>query len=303
MKINRLLETTIILLNKGHSTTKELAERFGVSRRTILRDVEVLSSAGVPVYTNKGNGGGIALLEDYSLNKTIMSANEAEGLLLALKTLQTTSYPEADMLLDKMGALFKHASAADWVSIDFSPWGSKPNEQNKFTNIKKAILERRVVVFDYISSEGSKSYRRIEPLQLSYKGQAWYLVGFCLVRQDFRVFRISRVKNLEVTEDTYERRDYTNFSVEKQIENERSEVRIRLRFQPEVLYRVYDGFMDEILARNEDGTCEVELHMLEDEWIYGFILSFGCYVEVLEPEHIRTIVKDRMKKALQYYNK
>ena len=289
------------MLNRGAITTKELAERFGVSRRTILRDIDVLSSAGVPVYTNKGNGGGISLLEDYSLNKAIVSDKEAEGLLLALKTLQTTSYPEIDTMLDKMGALFKNASVVDWVNIDFSPWGSHPNEKEKFSNIKKAILNRRVIGFDYISAEGNKSLRRIEPMQLLYKGQAWYLMGFCLLRQDFRVFRISRIKELVVGDEAFERRSYPSKIGESMDENTKAEVKLRLRFQPEALYRVYDGFMDEIVAKNEDGTCEVEFTMPEDEWIYGFIMSFGCYVEVLEPEYIRNIVRERMKKAIKCY--
>jgi len=119
LKINRLLEITILLLNCKTVTAKELAGRFGVSTRTIYRDIDVLSLAGVPVYTNKGNGGGISLLEEFTLNKTMLNENESEGLLLALKTMSMTRYPETQSILDKIGSIFKNNNADDWIDIDF----------------------------------------------------------------------------------------------------------------------------------------------------------------------------------------
>ncbi|MGD9142787.1 MAG: HTH domain-containing protein, partial [Dehalococcoidia bacterium] len=128
MKINRLLEITLLLLNRGTVTAGELAERFGVSTRTIYRDIDDLSAVGVPVYTNKGRGGGVALLENYTFSKAMVTEQERDGLLLALKTLQATRYPDIDGIIDKIGALFKDAAAEDWVHVDFSPWGSGPDD-------------------------------------------------------------------------------------------------------------------------------------------------------------------------------
>lgn len=301
MKINRLLEITILLMNKGTVTAKELADRFEVSTRTIYRDIDVLSAAGVPVFTNKGNGGGISLLENYSLNKALMSEHESESLFLALKTLQATKYPEIDAVLNKIGAVFKTAASNDWVYIDFSPWSSNPNEHNKFIDIKKSILERSVITFDYVNSEGGRKKRSIEPMRLIFKGQAWYLWGYCRIRQDFRTFRISRIKNLSLTHETFKRR--IPESIEKQEPSEKSKelVTLKLRFYPEVLYRLYDDFDEEFITKNMDGSCDVTVTFPEDEWVYGYILSFGCFVEVLEPEHIRRIVASRMRKSLEFY--
>ena len=301
MKINRLLEITIILLNKGTVTARELAGRFGVSTRTIYRDVDVLSCAGVPVFTNKGNGGGISLLENYSINKALISEHESESLLLALKTLQATKYPEIEAVLDKIGAVFKNTESADWVYIDFSPWSSGPNEYNKFIDIKKGILERRVLSFEYINSEGIKSFRSMEPMRLMFKGQAWYLWGYCKMRKDFRVFRISRIKNVTVTGETFERRKPGDRVESGPDEKPRKLAELKLKFRPEVLHRLYDDFDDEIIRKNPDGTCSLTITFPEDEWVYGYLLSFGCHVEVLEPEHIRRILADRMKRALESY--
>ena len=301
MKINRLLEITILLLNKGTITAKELAERFGVSTRIIYRDVDVLSSAGVPVFMNKGNGGGISLLENYSLNKALISEHESESLLFALKTLQATKYPEIDAVLDKISAIFKNVDSTDWVYIDFSPWSSNPNEYSKFTDIKKAILERKVITFDYINSDGGRTHRSIEPMRLIFKGQAWYLWGYCNLKQDFRVFRISRIKKVVVTSSSFIRREFKEHGKEGNRHTPVKLVNLELKFYPEVLYRLYDDFDDGLIIRNTDGTCSITVTYPEDEWVYGYLLSFGCYLEVLEPEHIRSIVAERMKKALEFY--
>lgn len=302
LKINRLLGITILLLNRETVTAKELAERFGVSTRTIYRDIDVLSSAGVPVFTNKGNGGGISLLENYSLNKTLISEYESESLLLALKTLKAAKYPEIDTILEKIGAVFKH-SETDWVHIDFSPWESTPNEHNKFIEIKKAILDRKRISFEYVSSAGEKTSREIEPMKLIFKGQAWYLWGYCVRKNDFRVFRISRIKNVKVTNEIFKRRNYVDKNQGNGTENIRSPVYLKLKFYPQVLHRLYDDFDDEMIVRNSDGTCTVEVQFPEDEWVYGYLLSFGSYVEILEPQHIRDIIADRAKKLLKFYEK
>lgn len=173
MKINRLYEITTILLNKGTVTAKELADRFNVSTRTIYRDIDVLSTAGVPVYMNKGSGGGIALLENYAMNRALISEAESESLLIALKTLQATQYPQVDRALEKIGVLFKKVPDYDWVEVDFSPWGTVANEKNKFNEIKQAMLQRKVIRFAYVSGEGHRSNRLAEPVKLIFKENAW----------------------------------------------------------------------------------------------------------------------------------
>jgi predicted DNA-binding transcriptional regulator YafY len=303
MKINRLLEITLILLNKNGITAGELADRFGVSTRTIYRDIDELSSAGVPVFTNKGSGGGIALLDNYAINKAMLTEHERDSLLLALKTLQATRYPEIDVILEKIGAVFKKASATDWVHIEFSPWGSGPNEENKFLDVKKGILECKVITFDYLSGDGILSRRSVEPMLLLFKSQAWYIWGYCKLRRDFRTFRISRIRGLTVTDTTFVRR------APESVKNEEPEavslklVTLKLRFQPEDLYRVYDDYDEERINHNKDGTYDVTVTFPEDEWVYGYILSFGNYVEVLEPPYIRDIIRERLEKALKFYQK
>lgn len=301
LKINRLLEITIILLNKGTITARELAQRFDVSTRTIYRDVDILSSAGVPVYTNKGNGGGISLLENYSLSKTLMTEQESESLILALKTLQAVKYPEIDTVIDKIGSVFKNINSDSWVHIDFLPWGSKPNEHNKFIDLKKAVIDRKLISFDYVGNNGVRSQRVIEPMRIVFKAQAWYLWGYCRLKEDFRVFRVSRIKNVIVKSEVFKRRQYEQETKKADPSASFKLVHLKLKVKAQVINRLYDDFDEEYFCRNADGDYIVTVDFPEDEWVYGYILSFGHFVEVLEPESIRNIIAERMKQALKYY--
>lgn len=301
MKLNRLMEITLILLNRGTVTARELAERFGVSTRTIYRDIDVLSTSGVPVYTSKGNNGGISLMEDYTFSRTLVTEHERDSILLALKTLQATKYPEIDTILGKMGSIFKNTSASDWVHVEFSPWGTGPDENDKFVNIKKGILENRVISFDYINTEGVRSHRDVEPMQLMFKGQAWYVAGYCRIRQAFRVFRISRIKNLEAGGEKFRRRTGEELLKDDGSGAVPRTVTLKLRFRPDVLYRLYDDYDDRYIVKNPDGTCDVTVTYPEGDWVYSHIMSFGGSVEVIEPERARDIVREKMKEALKYY--
>lgn len=301
MKLNRLLEITTILLNKKTVTASELAKRFSVSTRTIYRDIDVLSISGVPVYATQGSNGGISILEEYTVNRTALSDSEKESILFALQTLQSTKYPEIDIVLEKLGSVFKN-TVTDWISIDFSPWGANPNAYNKFTDIKTAIMQSRVIEIDYINSYNQKSCRIIEPMRLIFKSQAWYLWGFCREKQDYRTFRISRIKSVEIGEEIFDRNKahvVKGHSVET--EKEKPYTHVVLQFAEEVLYRLYDDFDDQRLRDNSDGTYTLEIDFPEDEWLYGYILSFGCFAKVIEPEHIRKIIKERSEKIIEFY--
>jgi predicted DNA-binding transcriptional regulator YafY len=232
----------------------------------------------------------------------MLTGNERDSLLLALKTLQATRYPEIDTTLDKIGAIFRNTEAADWVHIEFSPWGSGPNEENKFLDIKRAILERRVTSFEYLNAEGVLSHRETEPLFLIFKSRAWYIWAFCRLRSAFRMFRVSRIRNPVVTDEVFIRRTFNQADKKEQSSIQtKPPVTLKLRFQARDLFRVYDDYDEENITRNPDGTCDVSITFPEDEWVYSYLLSFGSFVEVLEPPHIREIIRDRLQNAINYY--
>jgi predicted DNA-binding transcriptional regulator YafY len=168
MQINRLFEIIYILLSKKSITANELAERFEVSVRTIYRDIDTLSSAGIPIYASQGKGGGISLLDDYVLDKSVLSDSEQNEILYALQSLTIAQAPEADKVLARLSSLF-NKNRANWIEVDFSPWGSDKNRTCRFTVIKNAILNRQVIEFNYINSSGEKVSGELNQLNSSSK--------------------------------------------------------------------------------------------------------------------------------------
>ena len=300
MKITRLLEIVTILLNKKTVTAKELAERFHVSVRTIYRDVDDLSCSGIPVYTIQGVNGGISILDNYTMNKTMLSDTDKNNILIALQSLKSTKFPDVDIILDKLEGIFRN-NASDWISMDFSPWGSNPNANNKFNDIRAAILGNKVINIEYINSQNIKSIRTVEPLHLKFKYQAWYLYSWCRKRQEYRSFRLSRIKKVEITDEIFDRFSKRVTDNSDDLSDGKKIVSCVLRFKEEALYRIYDDYDNDMIKDNKDGTYTLTVNLPEDEWVYGYILSFGTNVEVIKPESIRKIICEKSREISKLY--
>ena len=299
MQASRLFEIIYLLLNKKRVTAKELAERFEVSTRTIYRDIDTIGLAGIPVYTEKGKGGGISLLPDFVLSKSLLSDEEQNEILSALQGLSYIQAAESGQVLQKLSAIF-NKTAANWLEVDFSDWSFANGEL--FNNFKAAVLEKKLCEFDYYSTYGEKTYRRVEPIQLWFKAKAWYLKAYCLTRQDMRLFKLTRIRNLTVTDEVFQERDLLAMPPKTDSpERQRPDVFLRLKIAPEMAYRVYDEHEWDVEELQPDGSYIVSIKWPEDQWIYGIILSFGEYIEVLEPAHIRKIMKEKGQKISEKY--
>ncbi len=283
MSVNRQFQMVYLLLERGRMTAGELAQRLEVSPRTILRDVDALSAAGVPVYTTQGSGGGVALLEGYVLDRAAFSDEEQCQLLTALQSLPGQEGAQA---LTKLSALFRR-NQEDWLQVDLSRWGAADADNEKFRLLKRAVLERQTLAFHYASSHGSTRPRRALPARLVFKGQGWYLQAFDLDREDYRTFRLSRILSPTFTGEVFHR------SLEPPDINYSGDipplfrVEARLRFASYMAYRVYDEFDQSCVTPQPDGSLLVEAVFPEDQWLYGYLLSFGAGVEVLSPGALR----------------
>lgn len=299
MQMNRLFEIVYVLLSKERVTARELSERFEVSQRTIYRDIDALSIAGIPVYTEKGKFGGISLLPEYTLNKSVLTEEEQNDIIQALQAIEAVKPGETSKALTKLSALFNR-KIMHWIDVDFSDWSSVG--RNLFDILKTAIFSQKIVSFDYYSSKGEKTHRSIEPMQLFFKHRSWYVKGYCLTRQDIRLFKLTRMDNLVITDNTFTKRDISlSLSEPSQEEVNYRIVKLRLRIAPEMSYRAYDEFEPGNIEKLSDGFLAVTAFYLEDEWVYGMIMSFGEYAEVLEPEHIREHIKNRLSKTIKIY--
>lgn len=299
MQINRLLEIVYILLDKKAVTAKELSEHFEVSQRTIYRDIDALSTAGIPVYANKGKGGGIRLLDNFVLNKSLLSDKEQLDILASLQSLKALSVPDVEPVLKKLAVMFNKNNPG-WIDVDFSHWGSSSMEREKFNLLKAAILNRKVIAFDYNSSFGESSRRILEPAKILFKGRGWYLYGFCRNKKSYRLFKISRMKNLVCLDEIYDR-EMPEYVWENYQADKTNIVKLVLRIDAKMAYRVYDEFEPEHVVQNSDGSFTAAVDYPEDEWVYGYILSFGNFAEVLEPKYMREIIKDKIEESLKKY--
>ena len=169
-----------ILMKKDSVTAEELAAHFEVSTRTVYRDIDSLSMAGIPVYASRGKGGGIRLMERFVLDKRLLTREEQSRILAAMASLRVTGAFQDEQILEKLETFF-HTESQDWVSIDFSDWSGRRNDL--FVQIKKAILGRHVMTFDYYGRHGEMRSRTVEPVQLLFKEYTWYVKAFCRTRQ------------------------------------------------------------------------------------------------------------------------
>ena len=292
---NRLFEIVYILMQKKKTTAKELANRFEVSTRTIYRDIETLSGANIPIYASKGKDGGIGLLDEYVLNKTILSEEEQNQILFALQGMKKVKGQDEKDILEKLSILF-NKKINDWIKIDFSNWDNMQEE--RFDIIKSAILNKHLVQFTYYNSNGEESKRIVEPLQIWFKDKSWYLVSYCKLKQDYRIFKIARIKEVKMLQEHFER------ELPKEEENEKHNFKIielELEINKAMTYRVYDEFESKEITKKEDGNFMIKVKYPENEWVYGYILSFGEYAKVLNPSYAKNIIKDKLQKTLKNY--
>lgn len=296
MQINRLFEMIYILLEKENVTAKELAEHFGVSVRTIYRDIDVLSRSNIPIYTNQGKGGGINLLDNFILDKSLISEDEQNQILFALQSLEKLNVNNEKMLLDKMSILFNKATR-DWIEIDFSSWKTDSAQNEIFNKIKETILNKKVVEITYFNSYGEENIRQVEPLQIWFKDKSWYIKAFCRLKQDYRIFKIARIRDIKILDEHFER----DLPVEKEEKTKFKVISLKLEISKKMTYRVYDEFEKENISKNENGDFIVKVKYPENEWVYGYILSFGEYVKVLSPEYAKNIIKKRLEKTIKNY--
>ncbi|WP_455501272.1 helix-turn-helix transcriptional regulator [Gemmiger sp.] len=275
----------------------ELAERLEVSVRTIYRDLDALGAAGIPIYATQGKGGGIFLLPEFVLDKSLLTLQEKGQILMAVQGLAAAETGQTEGLLTKLGGLFR-AQNASWIEVDFSDWHKNTAGTDVFNQIKDAIFSRRRIKFAYFSGEGGRTIRTAEPLKLVFKSKDWYVYGFCLLRNDFRFFKLTRIKNLEILPETFERKKAETLVPKAMVPNEQT-LTVKLKFSPAAAFRVYDEFTDAV-TKDAQGNLYVTTE-LSEKTLYSYILSFGDTAESVEPAELRHGMKEKLARMAEKY--
>lgn len=245
---------------------------------------------GIPIYATKGKGGGIALLDDFVMDRSLLSNQEKEQILMALQGILATEQNPTDELLSKLAGLFQSPNTS-WIEVDFSNWVKNSHDQDTFNIIKSAIFSHNVISFQYFSSKGH-TQRQVEPLRLVFKSKDWYLYGFCRTRNDFRFFKLTRIKKLEKQSEIFSRNLPVGYSVAKQM-NIETTIPVKLKFDPQMAFRVYDEFSDSV-TEDEQGNLYVQTHLPNGNALYSYLLSYADCVEVLEPDSVRKQMREKI---------
>lgn len=241
--------------------------------------------------------GGIGILDEYVLNKTVLSEEEQNQILFALQGMKKVSgYDEKD-ILGKLSTFF-NKKINDWIKIDFSNWGKDNKKEKIFEIIKTSILNKNKIEFIYYNSKGEEGKRTVEPLQIWFKDKSWYLISYCINKDDYRIFKIKRIKEIKMLEEHFER-ELPRWKKEEKYDFK--SISLELEISKEMAYRVYDEFEKEEITKRENGNFIIKVEYPENEWVYGYILSFGEYVKVLSPNKAKTIIREKLAKTLKNY--
>lgn len=300
MKIDRLIGILSILLQRDSVTAPELAERFEVSRRTINRDVEALCQAGIPIVTRQGAGGGIAIMDGYRVDRTVLSTADMQAILAGLKSLDSVSGSRRyAQLMEKLSAGNSDViSAGQAFLIDLSSW-YKDSLAPKIQLIHSAIEAGLVISFDYLSP-GGESRREIAPYYLVFRWSNWYVWGWCQSREDYRLFKLNRMDDLHLTGAGFERRpaplpDLSNHHIFP------GGIRVKALFTPDCAWRLAEEFGRDCYEARPDGRLLFQTDYTDKENLISWLLTFGEKAELLEPPEIRRELAEKIKRMGERY--
>jgi predicted DNA-binding transcriptional regulator YafY len=309
MKIDRMLTIIVMLLNRNRISAKELAEKFGISVRTVYRDIEAIDMAGIPIISYPGNNGGFGIIENYKLDHQLLTLNNLCSMLSALKGINSTLEDvELESSIEKLRNLIPQDKTQhldlhmEQIIIGMQPWAFTSKQKQRVKVIQNAITGSQLITITYRNYANESSSRQLEPMSLVLKGYTWYLFAYCRLKTDFRVFRISRIIDLQVEDVLFTRKKKSYHEIEEASKKQVSLTSITLKFAPQVRTRVEDVFDRENIEILNSGELIVTAQFPEKEWYFAMIFSFGEHVEVLGPERVRRVVASRIKSMYEKYH-
>ena len=309
MQIDQLFEFVYVLIDKKRATAKEMAARFGVSVRTIYRWVDALCVSGIPIYSLKGRGGGIAISEKFAMDNTLLSEEDRLAIVSSVKALNALG---ANVRTEqKLSHLV--ASDADWLEVDFAPWSPEGSEvRTLFATLRDSILKKRQVVFDYFSGDGKMQKKTVHPWKLLFKGQAWYLDGWSDSNKEERFFKLSRMRNVIQT-GRAATVSQNSFYAQKLDGDKKSArdlypaqekpkmIAIKAKVAAQKISYLMDAFVCQEVKVGKDKSAAVTFLAPDTPWICEYLLSFGPDLKIVSPARVKEqVVQLAQKISLQY---
>lgn len=299
MKIDKIVGILSVLLQREKVTVHELAELYEVSDRTVYRYIDTLGMAGIPIYSKRGNGGGIFIMEGYKIDKTLLSSKEMHAVLDGLRSLDSVSNTNYySRLMEKFSAGSSMSAENKNIIIDLSGW-DKSAVADKIEIIKNAIENKEKISFEYHSPNGGSS-RIIEPYDLIYQWSSWYVRGFCKDKQDYRMFKLTRMTDLKNIGEKFEEREIPAYVPDK-LRHTKGEITAVVRFDDSVKWRIIDEFGIDFINYNKNGEIEVTFTWSDVPSFFRYILTFGDNAEIISPQEYREQFAGLLKNISKKY--
>ena len=305
MKIDRLLGITIYLLNHKKVSAKVLANKFEVSLRTIQRDIDTLCKSGIPVVSSLGMDGGYEILDSFKMEKQIAGNNDYSNIISALQGLVSAyASPKIETTLEKMKSLLNNKTDSN-IILDFSVLRESKNTNENLKILENAVVEKCVVSFEYTNADNITTTKEVEPIAMTYKWYAWYLLAYSLEKEDYRLYKIVRMRNLELTNKSISRvHESAEVLLKKNDEQDtRQYLDIKLFCKSEIRMRAIEHLNGVIESEYGNGDFIMNLHLPQNEQLwFGTLLSLGNLVKVIEPEDLKHHLCDKCTDILNLYN-
>ncbi len=318
MRADRLINIMVFLQNRGKMTTKELADELEVSDRTILRDMDALSTVGIPVVAERGKWGGWRLLDNFRSELSTLTLEDMKALFVfpSKELLQdlglSDSIDPRHRLLASLPVNHQADAQAMWdrIHIDVSTWRQSKEKVAAFETIQQAIWEDRKLKIYYEKADGNKVDRLIEPLGLVAKGNRWYLVAS--KNGELRNYRASRIHSAKLQMEKFERpahfhlASYWEQSKDNFIRNLPA-YDVEVEIAPSIIKRItFTGKFVQVIKKesaNEQGWLPAILRFNDKQEAIEYMLGFGDQMKIVSPEHLIDEVVSLAKRAITFYQR
>ncbi|MFD0711801.1 helix-turn-helix transcriptional regulator [Paenibacillus sp. GCM10027626] len=300
-KVERLISIIMILLKKDVVSAKEFAQLFNVSKRTILRDMETLSLSNIPIYSIIGINGGYGIMDEYKVDKRLLSSTDLENILTALSGFeQILISEEVEMTIKKIEAMVSPLSSKGSIQLSFYGWEGRSETRQILKTCQEAILKRRLVSFDYIDKNGTATKRTVEPYQLHFSETSWYLKGFCLHRQRYRTFKLSRIDHLIMDENTFNPRDDL-LEQEHEASYQPQLVAIKALISPSITDQFIERYGRKSIENYSSEYFLATIYVPQNSIGFQFLASFGTNLEIVEPKTYVEEFRAYLNKMVEKY--
>jgi len=305
MKVDRILEIIIYLMNHDNVSASYLAKRFHVSVRTIQRDMVSISSIGIPVYAEGGKYGGYSVLPDFKVKNSNLRDEEQQMIVKALESLATSYTSDTlNALIEKYNAIIEKEGGQK-VFWDFSMTRENRYVQDRNRQMEQAIRERKYITFEYRNADGESSMPSVEPLAIHYKWYAWYLFAYSPEKKQYRTYKVARMQNLQTGNNVSA---MEHGDVEKRMKDAwqayyRTGIRIEVQFDNGDAGLMAEYFPDCQAEPVTETTSRIFLDVPAKERLWkALLLSFGNKVKVVGPEDYQRELITTAKNFLANYD-